>query len=95
MFDILSSNSVTKVVFDGRMDFSALYHEQNVEVQNVLDLQLVDIDSRVIRGEDMSLQLAPGYLSILCRLCIPFFLAFALGVDQHQRSPKWASTSKD
>ena len=46
VFDLLRSSSVLKVVFDGRMDFSALYHGHGVELQNVLDLQLVDVASR-------------------------------------------------
>lgn len=33
------------------MDYSALHHELRVDLNNVLDLQLVDLRSRVIRGE--------------------------------------------
>lgn len=33
------------------MDYSALYHECGVEVHNVLDMQLADIASRGLRGE--------------------------------------------
>ncbi|KAJ7098314.1 ribonuclease H-like domain-containing protein [Mycena epipterygia] len=51
VFDILASNQIQKVVFDGRMDQSALYHEYGVTMQNVLDLQLADIKSRPQRGE--------------------------------------------
>ena len=46
IFTLLRSSSVLKIVFDGRMDFSALYHGHGVELQGVLDLQLVDVASR-------------------------------------------------
>jgi exonuclease 3'-5' domain-containing protein 1 len=46
IFDILCSHRVLKVTFDGRMDFSALYHGHGIELQRVLDLQLVDVASR-------------------------------------------------
>ena len=52
LFDIIQSAAVTKIVFDGRMDFSELYHERHITLQGVLDLQLVDVDSRRQRGED-------------------------------------------
>ena len=58
LFDLLESTDVTKVVFDGRMDFSALYHEYGVAMQGVVDLQLVDVRSRQQRGEDEDDQLA-------------------------------------
>ena len=51
ILDLLRSPNIQKIVFDGRMDFSALYHELGVELQNVLDLQLVDLMSRFTRGE--------------------------------------------
>ncbi|KAJ3967574.1 ribonuclease H-like domain-containing protein [Lentinula raphanica] len=51
LFTLLSSPSILKIVFDGRMDFSALYHGYRVELVNVLDLQLVDVASRFMRGE--------------------------------------------
>jgi exonuclease 3'-5' domain-containing protein 1 len=46
VFDILRSHRVLKVTFDGRMDFSALYHGHGIELQSVLDLQLMDVVSR-------------------------------------------------
>jgi exonuclease 3'-5' domain-containing protein 1 len=52
IFDLLESNVVRKVVFDGRMDQSALFHEYSVTMQNVVDLQLADVKSRRLRGED-------------------------------------------
>lgn len=51
VFDLLQSTEMVKIVFDGRMDFSALYHEFGVHLRNVIDLQLVDIRSRRSRGE--------------------------------------------
>jgi exonuclease 3'-5' domain-containing protein 1 len=57
IFDIIQSSSPTKIVFDGRMDFSALYHEYNITMGGVLDLQLADIYSRPLRGETQDRQL--------------------------------------
>jgi exonuclease 3'-5' domain-containing protein 1 len=57
LFDIIQSSSPTKIVFDGRMDFSALYHGRGITLHGVLDLQLVDVDSRRQRGEDEDEQL--------------------------------------
>ncbi len=57
VFDLLSSVKVQKIVFDGRADFSAFYHEYGVELYNVLDMQLVDIKSREARGENSEEQL--------------------------------------
>ena len=58
IFDIIQSPSVTKIVFDGRMDFSELYHGWNVSLRGVLDLQLADVESRRLRGEDEDEQLS-------------------------------------
>lgn len=46
IFDILESSTIVKVMFDGRKDFCAFYHDFGVSLQNVIDLQLVDIQSR-------------------------------------------------
>lgn len=43
---ILASDSVRKIVWDGRMDDTELYFGHSCALQNVLDLQLVDILSR-------------------------------------------------
>ncbi|KAJ7613332.1 ribonuclease H-like domain-containing protein [Mycena rosella] len=51
IFDLLESSDIQKVVFDGQMDQSALFHEHNVTIQSVVDLQLADIKSRRLRGE--------------------------------------------
>jgi hypothetical protein len=51
VFDLLSSPKIQKIVFDGRADFSAFYHEYGIELYNVIDVQLVDIKSRRARGE--------------------------------------------
>ncbi|KDQ61589.1 hypothetical protein JAAARDRAFT_704997 [Jaapia argillacea MUCL 33604] len=53
LFSLLGSKTSIKIVFDGRMDFSELFHRYNVELATVLDLQLVDVQSRVVRGEGM------------------------------------------
>ena len=58
IFDIIQSSSVTKIVFDGRMDSSELYHGWNVSLRGVLDLQLADVESRRLRGEDEDDQLS-------------------------------------
>lgn len=57
VFDLLFSPKIQKVVFDGRMDFSALYHEYGVELYNVVDTQLIDMKSRQTRGEKLDEQL--------------------------------------
>ncbi|KAF5345210.1 hypothetical protein D9758_009657 [Tetrapyrgos nigripes] len=57
IYDLLESDVVTKVMYDGRMDYSALYHEKQVSLKKVIDLQLVDIKSRAIRGEGADRQL--------------------------------------
>ncbi|KAJ7769939.1 ribonuclease H-like domain-containing protein [Mycena metata] len=68
IFDILESPNVKKVVFDGRMDQTALFYDHGrVHLQNVVDLQLADIKSRVLRGEN------EGSLEQLMRLS-PYLL---------------------
>ncbi|KAJ3737447.1 ribonuclease H-like domain-containing protein, partial [Lentinula guzmanii] len=50
LFSILTNPSILKILYDGRMDFSALYHSYHIDLDPVLDLQLVDICSRFARG---------------------------------------------
>jgi exonuclease 3'-5' domain-containing protein 1 len=57
IFDILRSEVVFKVVFDGRMDASELRHCHGVQLRNVLDLQVADILSREKRGESLEKRL--------------------------------------
>ncbi|THU90629.1 hypothetical protein K435DRAFT_571148, partial [Dendrothele bispora CBS 962.96] len=57
VFDLLSSAKIRKVVYDGRMDFCALYFGYRVTMNNVIDLQLADVDSRGLRGEDHEKQM--------------------------------------
>ncbi|KAG6888703.1 hypothetical protein C0995_006494 [Termitomyces sp. Mi166 len=52
IYDILESTSIRKVVYDDRKDFSCLFHDRRVEIRNVMDLQLADVKSREIRGEN-------------------------------------------
>ena len=56
VFDVLRAPTVLKVLFDGRMDYSALYHGYGVALTNVLDVQLVDVASRQSRGEGQAAQ---------------------------------------
>ncbi|KAI0759905.1 ribonuclease H-like domain-containing protein [Irpex lacteus] len=49
ILDLIASPEVTKVLWDGRLDYSALYHDFGVQMQNVVDLQIVDILSRKSR----------------------------------------------
>ncbi|KAI0759903.1 ribonuclease H-like domain-containing protein [Irpex lacteus] len=49
VFNLLASPITTKVVWDGRMDYSALFHGFGVHMQNVIDLQVVDVLSRASR----------------------------------------------
>jgi len=57
IFDILKSENIFKIVFDGRMDSSELLHGHGIKLNNVLDLQLADISSREKRGEGIDRQL--------------------------------------
>lgn len=58
VFDIIQSrSSPTKIMFDGRMDYSELFHGHGTPIRNVLDLQLADIYSRRQRGEGEERQL--------------------------------------
>lgn len=57
IFDILRSRTHVKIVFDGRMDWSELYHRHGIQLSHVLDLQLADVESRKKKGEDLSAQL--------------------------------------
>lgn len=58
IFNILRSSSVTRIMFDGRKDFSELFHGCNVYLRGVLDLQLADVDSRRQRGENQWKQIS-------------------------------------
>jgi exonuclease 3'-5' domain-containing protein 1 len=58
IFDIIQSSSVTKIMYDGRKDFSELYHGCSVHLRGVLDLQLADVDSRRQRGENQWKQIS-------------------------------------
>ncbi|KAF5366415.1 hypothetical protein D9758_009777 [Tetrapyrgos nigripes] len=51
ILDLIQSKDVRKVVFDGRMDYCALFFEYNIRIQNVVDVQLADVQSRTLRGE--------------------------------------------
>ncbi|KAG7444692.1 ribonuclease H-like protein [Guyanagaster necrorhizus] len=57
IFDLLQDDSRVKIFFDGRMDYSALWHEYAVSVAGVIDLQLADLHSRQDRGETESMRL--------------------------------------
>ena len=52
VFDIIKPSLITKIVFDGRMDFSEVHHGWSASLCGILDLQLADVDSRHQRGED-------------------------------------------
>jgi exonuclease 3'-5' domain-containing protein 1 len=52
LFNIIESPSSTKIVFDGRMDYSEFYHGHNITMSGVLDLQLADVISRRRRESD-------------------------------------------
>ncbi|KAJ3781634.1 hypothetical protein GGU10DRAFT_277213 [Lentinula aff. detonsa] len=51
LFSFLTNPSILKILYDGRMDFCALYHTYHIDFDPVLDLQLVDICSRFARGD--------------------------------------------
>ena len=52
LFAVLSADKPVKVMWDGRRDSSELYHRFGITLGGVLDMQLADIISREIRGED-------------------------------------------
>jgi len=56
-YDVLESQNVTKVMFDGRADFSQLFNGRGVHLKGVLDLQVADVMSRPLRGETITHQL--------------------------------------
>lgn len=63
-FDLLATRNITKVVWDGRMDYSALYHDYGVQMKNVIDLQIVDVLSRESRDTpEQHLQRFKGYVN--------------------------------
>ncbi|EJD01980.1 uncharacterized protein FOMMEDRAFT_157145 [Fomitiporia mediterranea MF3/22] len=47
-----AARAKTKVVWDGRMDYSELFFSYTCPIENVLDLQLADILSRAKRGQN-------------------------------------------
>ncbi|KAJ3991658.1 hypothetical protein F5050DRAFT_1793070, partial [Lentinula boryana] len=51
LFSFLTNPSILKILYDGRIDFCALYHTYHIDLDPVLDLQLVDICSRFARGD--------------------------------------------
>ncbi|KAJ4481040.1 ribonuclease H-like domain-containing protein [Lentinula aciculospora] len=51
LFNLLTNPKILKILYDGRHDFNALYHQYNVKLSNVIDVQLADIRSRFARGE--------------------------------------------
>ncbi|KAI0795041.1 ribonuclease H-like domain-containing protein [Abortiporus biennis] len=53
LFRLLSSPKPLKIMFDGRKDFSEFYHGHGVHLRGVLDLQVADLSSRSLRGEDV------------------------------------------
>ncbi|KAJ6597787.1 hypothetical protein DFH09DRAFT_1304550 [Mycena vulgaris] len=63
--------------FDGRMDYSALFHGHSTTMANVLDLQVVDVASRAMYGEGAENQLA--------RLS-PYFAAIEVASNRAQYS---------
>lgn len=63
IFDLLRSEQVFKVVFDGRMDASELLNGHGVQLKNALDLQVADIASREQHESvDRRLQRLVGFL---------------------------------
>lgn len=56
VFELLRSEKHMKVMFDGRMDFSEVFHRHGVRLAAVLDPQLADVESRSRRGESFDKQ---------------------------------------
>ena len=54
VLDTVDSDSTKrkiKVVWDGRMDYSELFFGHNYSLDHTLDLQLIDVSTRALRGE--------------------------------------------
>ncbi|KAJ3727731.1 ribonuclease H-like domain-containing protein [Lentinula raphanica] len=56
LFNLLTNPNILKVFYDGRRDWCAFYYTYKVRIRNVLDLQLVDLTSRFMRGEGTAQQ---------------------------------------
>ncbi|KAF8478864.1 ribonuclease H-like domain-containing protein [Gautieria morchelliformis] len=54
VLELLSDPKIIKVFWDGRMDFSEIFHSYKKRVENALDMQIVEIMSRESRGETES-----------------------------------------
>jgi len=67
LLNLLKSEQVRKVVWDGRQDFLEIMDNYGVNLGGVLDLQLAEVTSRsAVRGENNRkrlLRLSSGYLS--------------------------------
>ncbi|KAG6899660.1 hypothetical protein C0993_008236 [Termitomyces sp. T159_Od127] len=63
IFDLLENELILKVVFDGRMDSSCLLHDYGVRLQNVVDLQLADVKSRVHESLQRRIARFPRWIS--------------------------------
>ncbi|PVF93121.1 hypothetical protein CPB86DRAFT_801486 [Serendipita vermifera] len=57
IFSLLQSETIVKMLFDGRMDASELRHGYDVNLQRVVDLQIADVVSRGRWGEGFVQQL--------------------------------------
>ncbi|KAG5652707.1 hypothetical protein H0H81_004020 [Sphagnurus paluster] len=51
IFALLQSPTTVKFMFDGRMDYSALFHQHNVRLRRVIDLQLAHVHKRALRTQ--------------------------------------------
>ena len=56
--DVLENTEVTKLVYDCRMDADALFHQFDVSLAGVLDIQLLDVGLRRQLSKDV--RLLPG-----------------------------------
>jgi exonuclease 3'-5' domain-containing protein 1 len=67
LLNLLKSNQVRKVVWDGRQDFLEIMDNYGISLGGVVDLQLAEVTSRsTVRGENdrkRLLRLSSGYLS--------------------------------
>lgn len=55
---LLARPDILKIVWDGRMDYNELFFAHGTTIEHVLDLQIVEIVSRAIRGEDENRRLS-------------------------------------
>ena len=79
VLDTVDSDSTKrkiKVVWDGRMDYSELFFGHNYSLDHTLDLQLIDVSTRALRGESDN-----SRLRRICRRDLPLSKVMKLQLE--------------